>query len=202
MDKMDKMDLAWGTDASKKFVTNVGLISTNGPHGYNVMACEFTHHISYKPGLIMICFKPTNASVDNLRETKEFGVNLAAVDQNVLASIAGGSSGRDVDKIKVLEENGFEFYQGKEIDVKMIKGASLNVECKLVKEFQPGSHICFIGEAVDVSVGEEGKESLIYHGGKYYKFGEAIVKPGEEVMSKIKESVEKNKKGSSEKKEE
>ena len=52
------MDLPWGDDCSKKFVTNVGLITSDGPHGPNIMACEWTHHVSYSPGLIAVCIGP------------------------------------------------------------------------------------------------------------------------------------------------
>ncbi len=30
-------------DRINKFVTNVGLVTSNGPHGQNIMACEWTH---------------------------------------------------------------------------------------------------------------------------------------------------------------
>ena len=49
------MDLPWGDEISNKFITNVGLITSDGPFGADVMACEWTHHISYSPGLIAVC---------------------------------------------------------------------------------------------------------------------------------------------------
>ncbi len=29
------MDIPWGSEAAKKFITNVGLITSNGPFGHN-----------------------------------------------------------------------------------------------------------------------------------------------------------------------
>ena len=49
------MDIPWGDENSKQFITNVGIVATNGPNGYNIMACEWTHLVSYRPGLVAVC---------------------------------------------------------------------------------------------------------------------------------------------------
>jgi len=40
------------------------------------MACEWTHHLSYRPGLIAVYLGPNKTTVENIMTTKEFGVNL------------------------------------------------------------------------------------------------------------------------------
>ena len=107
------MDLPWGDEKTNKFITNVGIVTSTGPFGDNVMACEWTHHFSYRPGLVGVSIGARHATHKNINETKEFGVNLASTEQNVLSSVAGSSSGADFDKIKALEELGFEFYKAK-----------------------------------------------------------------------------------------
>lgn len=186
------MDVPWGSEEAAKFVTNVGLITSNGPYGHNIMAAEWTHHVSYSPGLIMVNVGFSKATEANILKTKEFGVNLAASDQNVIASIAGGSSGKDVNKIKVLEDLGIKFYKAKKIGVLMVKGASLNAECRLAKAEKLGDHRMFVGEVVALTASE--KDPLIYHGGKYWKIGERIEKPKDAVLARIRELVEKNRK--------
>lgn len=187
------MDIPWGSIASGKFLTNVGLITSNGPWGPNVMSAEWTHHISYSPGLIMINVHASDATAENILKSKEFGINIAAENQNVIASIAGGSSGKEVDKVDVLKEFGVEFYNGKKIDVPMLKGAVLNIECRVIKQETMGDHIMFIGEAVEVSVNED-VNPIIYHGGKYWKVGERIQKPEQAILEKISKLVEKHRK--------
>ena len=145
------MDLPWGDERTRQFITNVGLITSDGPHGQNIMACEWTHHISYSPGLIAVCIKPDDATHANIQKTKEFGINLCAADHTVLSSVAGGYSGEDHDKIGALKELGFEFYRAKKIKPLMVRGAAMNVECKLVKELSLGDHTMFIGEVVEAS---------------------------------------------------
>ena len=185
------MDIPWGSEPAKKFVTNVGLITSSGPHGDNIMSAEWTHQVSYQPGLILISLKTTEATYENIIKSKEFGVNLSAQDQNVLASVAGGSSGKNVDKIAVLKELGFKFFKAKKINALMVEGAALNVECKLVNKIEVGDHVAFIGEAVEVYPITE-KEPLVYHGQKFWKFGENIPRPPENEMNKIKALVEKH----------
>ena len=186
------MDIQWGSLEAGKFVTNVGLITTNGPHGNNIMAAEWTYHISYSPGLIAISLRPTRATHENIMKTKEFGVNLCATDQNVASSIAGGSTGKETDKIKVLEELGIKFYKAKKINALMVKGAALNAECKLIKSITLGDHELLVGEVLDMQASD--KDSLIYHGGKYFKVGERIQKPPQNELDKISKLVEKHKK--------
>ena len=60
------MDLPWGDERTKQFVTNVGLITSNGPYGDNVMAAEWAHHVSYEPGLIAVCINPKDATHKNI----------------------------------------------------------------------------------------------------------------------------------------
>ena len=187
------MDMNWGDEKSAKFITNVGLVTSNGKYGNNIMACEWTHHVSYSPGLIAVCLGLKKATVENIRESKEFGISIAATDQNILSSVAGGSSGKDVDKIKVLEELGYKFYKGKKINALMVKDSALNVECKLVKEITLGDHIMFVGEVVDALL-SNGKEPLAYHDGKYWKITQTIEKPNEKEREKIKKIIEKHKK--------
>ena len=188
------MDLPWGSEATKQFVTNVGLITSNGPYGHNIMAAEWTHHVSYEPGLIEVCIRPTAATNANISKTKEFGVNLAAFDQNVLASISGGSTGKNINKIAVLKELGFRFFDAKKINILMVEGVALSVECKLVKKLNFGSHTIFIGEAVEVYPVSE-KMPLVYHGLKFWKLNETIPKPPQTDLDKIQKVVEKHTRG-------
>ena len=183
------MDLPWGNERTVKFVTNVGLITSDGPNGPNIMAAEWTHHVSYSPGLIVVCIGPGKATNENIKATKEFGVSLAAADQNVLANVAGGSTGKKVDKVSALKELGFKFYKAKKIKTLMVEGATLNAECKVVNIIELGDHTMFVGELLESTVGQ--KEPLIYHSLKFWKFGESIAMPAEAELEKIRKAVEK-----------
>ena len=187
------MNLAWGDERTKQFVTNVGLITSNGSYGHNIMACEWTHHVSYEPGLIAVCINPNDATHANIAKTKEFGVSLCASDQNIVSSVSGGSSGKNIDKIEVLKELGVKFFKGKKTNVMLVEGASLNIECKLIKKIKLGDHTMFVGEVVE-AYNVSSKSPLVYHGQKYWKLGENIPRPSQEEMERIKSIVEKHSK--------
>ena len=187
------MDLPWGEERTKQFITNVGLITSNGPNGHDIMSAEWTHHVSYSPGLIAVCINFHDATHENIEKTKGFGVNLCASDQNVLANIAGGYHGKDVDKIGALKELGYKFFKAKKIDVLMVDRAAMNAECKLFRQIELGDHTTFVGEVVELYP-VKGKVPIVYHAGKYWKFGDKISKPPQEELDKIKEVVEKHRK--------
>ncbi len=196
-----KMDLPWGDERTKQFVTNVGLVTSNGSYGHDVMACEWTHHISYSPGLIAVCINPKDATSANIAETKEFGVSLCASEQNVPSSIAGGYSGKNFDKIGALKELGFKFFNAKKINVLMVEGAAMSAECKLYKKIRLGDHIMFVGEVVEAYLIKDSKDwkpkdiaPLVYHSQKYWKIGENAQKPPQIELDRIKSIVQKHSK--------
>jgi flavin reductase (DIM6/NTAB) family NADH-FMN oxidoreductase RutF len=166
--------LAWNDRRTRQFITNVGLITSNGPAGPDIMAAEWTHHISYSPSLIAI----------------EFGVNPAAANQNVICSVAGRYSGKETDKISLLKEAALTvFYTAKSINVLMVQGAAMNAECKLMRQEELGDHIMFV-EVVEISA-DENIESLIYHNGRYRRLGESMSKPSADVLDTIEKLAKK-----------
>lgn len=100
-----------------------------------------------------------------------------------MASISGNVSGREVDKIKVLEELGFKFYKAKKINTLMVQDASVNIECKWREEINVGDHGIFIGEVVEVSTTKN--ELLVYYNGKYGRVVYNIPKPSEEERERF-----------------
>jgi len=182
--------MPWGDSRSIKFVTNVGLITSRGKFGDNVMACEFTHHINYKPGVIVIGINPKDATHDNISKTKEFGVNLAAYDQGTLASLAGGTSARKIDKITYLKKLGYKFFKARKIKTLMVKDAVMHAECKLIKKIKLTDHTMFVGRVESAYIKRDA-DPLIYHKGKYLKLGKEHKKPSKVQRKKWKELSEK-----------
>ena len=192
MEKQTKaLNIPWG-DERLQAVTGVGLITSNGKHGHNIMAAEWTHHVSYEPGLIAVHIGPHKATAENIAETKEFGVSIASEKQNVLASVAGGQSGKQYDKIAALKELGYKFYKAKKLDVMMVEETATNTECRLVDKIKIGDHTMFVGEVVALSGSSE--RPVVYHHGKYWKTGEQIMKPSQEELDRIKMVIEKHRK--------
>lgn len=183
------MDIPWGDPLTKKFVSNVGLITSVGPVGSNVMAAEWTYLVSYSPAVIAVSIHNDHATKENIAASKEFGVSIAATDQNVAASVAGSSSGRDVDKISLLKELGFSFRKAGKINALLLDGAAFNAECRVMQEISVGERTIFLGEIVDAVISS--KAPLAYHAGKYFAVGQQLQKPSDGQTEKISLLTEK-----------
>lgn len=158
--------MAGGMDnAHRYFATTVGLITTDGKHGRNVMAAEWTMQVSYDPMLIAI-FIHDSPTLWNIRDTMAFGVNIASDDQAELVNIAGGYSGTEIDKMEI--PGIFHTYRGK--SVPMIRGCALAAECKVKSIQELGDHVMVVGEAITATFDDK-KHLLIYTRGNYRKIG-------------------------------
>jgi len=160
------MDLNYDDEGAGMFVTNVGLITSKGEKGDGIMSAAWTYQISYSPALMAVCINPRHTTYKNIVKSKEFGISIASTKQNSLASLSGGYSGKDYDKIGALKEIGYKFFKAKKINVLLVEGASLNIECKLIKKVKLGDHVLLVGEIVECSPAKG--ESLVYYKGEYW----------------------------------
>lgn len=186
------MDLPGGDPRTRKFVTNVGLITSDGPHGENIMACEWTSQVSYRPGMIAIGLGPTKATLENIRMTKQFGVSLAAIDHPLLSSISGSNTGRDTQKVSALQELGFSFSKGEKTGLPLVAGAAMRAECKVVDEVVTGDHVLVIGEVLSAEAGEN--DPLVLHGGQYWKLTTPLEKVPQDERDRAQSVVDKHRK--------
>ena len=73
----------------------------------------------------------------------------------------------------------------------------MNAEMKLIKHVPLGDHDMFVGEAIEISI-DENLKPLSYNMGKYWKVGDNIQKPSQEVLDKINRLYEKYRKETNE----
>lgn len=184
------VNMPWGSNEAGAFVKNVGLVTTAGPNGPNIMACEWTYQLSYEPAIVGVSVGPHKATYENIQVTKEFGVCLASTKQATLAHIAGNTSGKKTKKFDVLKELGFEFEPSLHIAPFMVKGAALHLECKLMNEIPIGDHTLFVGEVIRAE--KTSFPSLAYHQWKFWNLTENIPKPNEEERERQKKIIEKH----------
>ena len=65
-----------------KFVTIIGLITSSGSSGPNIMAYEWTHNLSYKPGLIAVSLGLTKTTAGNIVRIKNLVLILCIESNN------------------------------------------------------------------------------------------------------------------------
>ncbi len=173
------MNLRIAEKAQRYFTTGISLVTSSGPYGQNVMAAEWTMQISYKPMLIAVFIHEDSPTFENIKKTKEFGINVSSEGQTMAVNIAGGYSRREIDKLKI--KNSFEFLASKKIKSPMIAGCLINAECKLVTMKKLGDHTMVVGKTVAISY-DETKKPLIYHCGRYFRIG-SIIEPFRKIVN-------------------
>lgn len=191
------MEIKADSELAKGFTTTVGIISSRGSHGDNLMSAEWTYLVSYNPAMITVHIghRRSKATAENIKETGVFGVSLAASHQNVITSIIGNHTGHEVDKIAALAELGYTFERGEATQVLLSKDAVFLAECKLVK-FEPmGDHTMYLGEVVAALEGTS-TDPILYNRKKYWKIGDPVEKPSDEERERFKVIILKHQKTS------
>jgi flavin reductase (DIM6/NTAB) family NADH-FMN oxidoreductase RutF len=71
----------------------------------------------------------------------------------------------------------------------------MNAECKLLTHEEIGDHIMFVGEIIEITA-DENIKPLVYHNGMYWKLGDNLPRPRQEILDGIKQFAEKYQKSS------
>ena len=162
----------------KYFATTVALItSCADDHPPNVMACEWTMNISYHPLRVISVIDRRDLTYELITASGEFGVNLCSEQQAALSSYAGNVSGRNGSKLAAPVFAG-QTYSAKRIQVPMISGCVLNLECVVEQTVELGDHTGFVGRVVAARINRR-LRPLLYHQGKYFQLSETLTKPGQ-----------------------
>ncbi|MBQ3543789.1 MAG: flavin reductase family protein [Lachnospiraceae bacterium] len=146
----------------------------------NIITVAWAGTICTNPAMLSISVRPERYSYNVIKETKEFVVNLVTKDLVYAADFCGVKSGRDVDKFEFLK-----LHQSNSVNVKApgIEESPVNIECKVRKIDELGSHHMFIADVVSVNIDDKymdktGKFNLnksdlaVYSHGEYFALGE------------------------------
>ncbi len=158
----------------------------------NIITIAWTGTICTNPAMAYISVRPERHSYKMIRETGEFVINLTTKELTYATDYCGVRSGRDVDKFKELN---LTKESASQVNVPLIKESPVNIECKVVKVEELGSHHMFMAEVVAVHadkkyMDEKGKfdlsksDPIVYSHGEYYSMGEKLGTFGYSVKKK------------------
>ena len=121
----------------------------------NIFTVAWAGTICTNPPMLSISVRPERHSYHMIRETGEFVVNLTTESMAWATDYCGVRSGRDTDKWK---DTGLTPEKANVVNVPVIKESPVNIECRVVKVEELGSHHMFIADvvAVDVDLGSFG----------------------------------------------
>ena len=163
------------------------MVSVSDGNGKNnIITVAWAGTICTNPPMLSISVRPERYSYEMIKSTKEFVVNLTTRDLVRACDYCGVTSGRDVDKFEKMKLTPIKLPN---VSVPGIKESPVNIECRVKKIEELGSHTMFIADVVGVTVDdkymdEKGKFNInntglvMYSHGEYFVMGEKLGKFG------------------------
>lgn len=163
------------------------MVSVSDGNGKNnIITVAWAGTICTNPPMLSISVRPERYSYEMIKSTKEFVVNLTTKDLVRACDYCGVTSGREVDKFEKMKLTPIKLPN---VSVPGIKESPVNIECRVKKIEELGSHTMFIADVVGVTVDDEymdekGKFNIndtglvMYSHGEYFVMGEKLGKFG------------------------
>ncbi|MGB8220540.1 MAG: flavin reductase family protein, partial [Methanoregula sp.] len=133
------------------------------------------------PPMVCVALNKMRYTVKGIEENKTFSLNVPSVQQVVETDHCGLVSGTQTDKSKV-----FRSTYGKLKTAPLAEECPVNIECRLFKSVDCGSHLLYIGEVVeihaDASCLTDGKpdiakiKPIVYAQAAYFGVGKQVEK--------------------------
>ena len=145
-------------DTIGQFATGVTVVTAIGPDGPAGMTTNAVASLSLQPRLLLVCFEERSRTLDVVRVSRRFAVNvLRAEDEELAAVFASKRIGREkFEAVTHTEEHG----------VPVLDRALAWIACDL-RELRPGGdHEIGIGEVLGTGAGAPG-DPLVFFGGRY-----------------------------------
>lgn len=154
------------------------LVTVGDERENNVLTLAWVGVVNSDPPMLSISVRPSRHSYAILQRTGEFTVNLVTKELVKATDLCGVTSGRDGDK---FARAGITRAPGQKVACPSVAESPVNIECKVVRTEELGSHTLFLGQIVNVCVEEDYLNqasplcSLVAYGnGTYASLGEPI----------------------------
>ncbi len=158
----------------------------------NVLTVAWAGTVCTNPPMLSISVRPSRYSCDMIRKTGEFVVNLTTEDLAFAVDYCGVRSGRDVDKFEAL---GLLKEPAEIVSAPLLAASPVNIECRVERELELGSHILFLARVVSVHVKKKYLDEknrllldeaglMVYSHGEYRSLGKKLGFFGYSVQKK------------------
>ncbi|KXG73928.1 flavin reductase family protein [Thermotalea metallivorans] len=108
--------------------------------------------LSSTPPIVGVSFDNRRYTLELIRRTREFTVNIPSADHYKETDFCGLISGRDTNK---FIKAGLTPIAASRIKTPIIRECPFNLECKIVQEFQLGDYLLIMGEIVETHIDED-----------------------------------------------
>ena len=127
------------------------LVSCGGQRGWkpNLITIAWAGNVCSDPPLLSVSVRPERYSFEIIKTTREFVVNVPSLRQAKAVDWCGVVSGRNEDK---FARAGLTPAPALKVGCPIVLECPLNIECRVRKSLNLGSHTLFVAEIVAVQV--------------------------------------------------
>jgi len=145
-------------DTIGRFATGVTIVTTTGRDGPAGMTTNAVTSLSLDPLLLLVCFNRGSRTLETVRDSRRFAVNvLRAQDAELAAVFASKRVAREkFDSVTHSEAHG----------VPVLDTALAWIACELRELLPGGDHMIGIGEVTGMGREDDG-DPLVYFRGRY-----------------------------------
>ena len=168
------------------------MVSCGSLDSPNIITVAWCGTLCTSPAMTYVSIRPERFSYHLIEESGEFVINLTTEALCRAVDFCGVKSGRDTDKWK---ETGLTPEKASVVNVPLVRQSPVNLECRVLRVDELGSHHMFIAQVVAVDVDEKymdekdqfhlsAAKPLAYSHGRYYGLGECLGFFGYSVQKK------------------
>lgn len=144
------------------FATGVTIVTTTGPGGPAGMTTNAVASLSLDPLLTLVCFDHGSRTLEAVRASRRFAVNVLRAGDADLAAVFASK--------RVAAEKFESVTHAETHGVPVLDSALAWIACELRELVPGGDHEIGIGEVIGMGTGEPG-EPLIWFRGNYTTIG-------------------------------
>jgi 3-hydroxy-9,10-secoandrosta-1,3,5(10)-triene-9,17-dione monooxygenase reductase component len=148
-------------DTIGRFPTGVAIVTAIGSAGPVGMTTNAVTSLSLDPLLLIVCFEKRARTLEVVRESRRFGVNVLRAGDEALATVFA-SKRVGPEKFEVLTEHRWSREHG----VPVLDRALAWIACDLRELLPRGDHEIGVGEVVATGAEQQG-EPLVFYRGAY-----------------------------------
>ncbi len=148
-------------DTIGRFPTGVAIVTSIGPDGPAGMTTNAVTSLSLDPLLLIVCFELRSRTLEVVRTSRRFAVNVLRAGDEELASVFA-SKRVGPEKFEALTRHRWSEAHG----VPVLDRALAWVACELRELLPRGDHEIGVGAVVGTGIEQEG-EPLVFHRGAY-----------------------------------
>lgn len=124
------------------------VVSGIGDHS-NIITIAWIGIVGSNPPALGISLKKDRYSLQLIRKTREFTVNIPKAENFAQVDYCGITTGKDCDKFK---DTGFTRMRAKKVEVPLIRECPLNLECCVMQEVDMNEWVLIIGEILAANI--------------------------------------------------